>query len=256
MLNTAVKAARSASKVLFSYLENLAKLQVDVKGHNDFVTAADKSAEKEIIAVIQETYPDHAFLGEESGMIGESEYVWVIDPLDGTTNFIHGFPSFGISIALMHKGKALHGVIYDPLTNELFTASKGAGAYCNNRRLRVSNAAGLKGSLVGIGFPYREPDKIVLCNDIVANIFPHIAGFRVTGSAVLTLAYVAAGYLDAAFWLASLSPWDIAAGVLIVQEAGGLVSNFAGSEEFTSGEIVVGSPKPFKGLLQVINKLS
>ena len=251
LLNIAIKAARSAGKIIVRSLDHLDSLSIDEKGHNDFVTEIDKAAEAEIMRIVREAYPNHAFLGEESGVSGESDYVWVIDPLDGTTNFIHGFPSFAVSIGIKVKNQIQHGVIFDPLTGELFHGSRGEGAYLNNRRIRVTQKTSLDGTLLGTGFPYRQPELFNRQLAILNDLFTDVAGFRCIGSAALALAYVAAGRLDGA-WIACLSEWDMAAGILLIKEAGGLTSDFSGSEDFKDGTFIGGNPKIFKALLKRI----
>jgi myo-inositol-1(or 4)-monophosphatase len=220
MLNIAIGAARSAGNVIVRNLERVDRLTIGTKQRNDFVTEVDRLAEHEIIRVIHRAYPDHAILAEESGAQGDNEYEWVIDPLDGTTNFLHGFPQFAVSIALRHRGRLDQAVVYDPLRQELFTASRGSGATLNDRRIRVSRANGLTGSLLGTGFPFRQQQHLDAYLEMFRVLFPDAAGIRRAGAAALDLAYVAAGRLDG-FWEIGLSPWDIAAGALLVLEAGG-----------------------------------
>jgi len=252
IVNIAVRAARAAGVVIVRSLEQASTLQVDTKGTNDFVTEVDRRAEQEIIRIIRRAYPDHAILGEESGASGNDDSVWVIDPLDGTTNFIHGFPQFSVSIALRHRGRLEHGVVYDPMRQELFTATRGEGARLNDRRLRVSLAQGLAGTLLGTGFPFRLQHHLDDYLNCFRALFGQVADMRRPGSAALDLAYVAAGRLDG-FWEMGLSEWDMAAGALLILEAGGLVGDFAGGENFlASGNIVGGNPKVFRAILQTI----
>ena len=255
MLNTAIKAARSAGNIIVRSMDQLDTLSVSTKGRNDFVSEVDKNAEKEIIKIIRRAYPSHGFLAEESGSHeGDEESVWIIDPLDGTTNFLHGFPQFAVSIALKQKGRLEHAVIYDPLRQEIFSASRGSGAQLNDRRIRVSQAKGLEGSLLGTGFPFRQMDHLNNYIEILKSIIPQAAGVRRPGSAALDLAYVAAGRLDG-FWEFGLKPWDLAAGALLVQEAGGILSDFEGGSEFMrTGDIVAGNPKVMKAILQAIHR--
>lgn len=253
LLNIAIQAARNGGKIITRSLDRFDTVKVSEKGNNDFVTDIDKAVENEIMATISDAYPSHAFRNEESGVTGDDDYVWIVDPIDGTTNYIHGFPCFSISIAVKHKGVLQHGVIYDPVKGELFTASRGQGAYLNNRRMRVSQQLKLQSSLIGIGFPYRQPENLQKQLNTLKNIFPYVAGFRSIGSAALALAYVASGRLDG-MWLACLSEWDIAAGILLVMEAGGLVSNYQGEEEFSSGNIVAGNSKILKSILKYIEQ--
>ncbi|MBR0565201.1 inositol monophosphatase [Azoarcus sp. L1K30] len=252
-LNIAVKAARRAATVINRASTQLELLTVESKSPNDFVTEVDRAAEKAIIEVLREAYPGHGILAEESGESGaESEFVWIIDPLDGTTNFIHGFPQYAISIALAKNGVPEHCVVYNPINNELFTASRGGGAFLNDRRIRVSRRTRLSDALLGTGFPYREFGNIDAYLAMFRELTQKAAGIRRPGAAALDLAYVAAGRLDG-FWEIGLAPWDMAAGVLLVQEAGGLVSDFAGEGNFmTTGNVVAGTPKVFGQLLPII----
>ncbi len=250
MLNIAVRAARRAGDIINRSMDKLDSLDVVSKDHNDFVSAVDEAAEAAIIDTIKQAYPAHQIIAEESGSQGDSDYVWIIDPLDGTTNFLHGFPQFAVSIALKHQDKLQQAVIYDPVSQELFTGSRGAGAQLNNRRIRVSHRKELAGSLIGTGFPFRNDQDLDAYLDTFRAIAPKTAGIRRAGSAALDLAYIAAGRLDG-FWEFGLKPWDIAAGVLIIEEAGGLVSDMnGGNTYFESGNIVCGNPKVFKALLQ------
>ncbi len=256
MLTAAVKAARKAGSIVSRATLNLDTITVTTKRKNDFVTEVDKAAEEAIIDIIRKAYPDHGILAEESGASGKSdaEHVWIIDPLDGTTNFIHGFPQYAVSIGVTHKGILAHGVIFDPVKNELFTTSRGKGAYLNDRRMRVSGRIGLKASLIGTGFPFREIDNFDEYMAMFKSVTRETAGIRRAGSAALDLAYVAAGRLDG-FWEIGLSPWDIAAGALMIQEAGGLISNLDGDGDFlNAGNVVCGSPKVFTPLLQLVGK--
>jgi myo-inositol-1(or 4)-monophosphatase len=252
MLNIAVKAARRAGQVINRASHDVGHLKVDVKQQSDFVTEVDKAAEATIIDVIREAYPNHSFLAEESGASGGSEYQWIIDPLDGTTNYIHGFPQYAVSIGMAHKGVMTHAVIYDPNRNELFTASKGAGAYLNEKRIRVSKRPRLDEALIGTGFPYRVFDHIDAYIAIFKEVARKTAGMRRPGAASLDLAWVAAGRLDG-FWEFGLSPWDMAAGTLLITEAGGLVGDLAGEANYlNTGNLVAGNPKVFAQLLQLI----
>lgn len=251
-LNIATKAARAAGNIIVRSLERLDELQLTQKQQNDFVTDIDVQAEKTIIDIIRKNYPFHGILAEESGSTPGEETTWIIDPLDGTTNFIHGFPHFCVSIAVQQKGRIEHGLIYDPIRHEFFTTSRGGGAQLNNRRLRVSTRNQLQGSLLGTGFPFRNPTRLPSYLKTFQSLLTQVSGIRRAGSAALDLAYVAAGRFDG-YWEFDLKIWDIAAGALMVQEAGGLVSDIDGSENFlTSGNIVAGNPKVFKALLQNI----
>jgi myo-inositol-1(or 4)-monophosphatase len=251
-LNIAVKAARRAGGIINRATRDLDLVKVSAKQDKDFVTEVDRAAEAAIIEVLREAYPEHAILAEESGASGDSEHVWIIDPLDGTTNFIHGFPQFAVSIALAHKGVLTQAVVYDPTRNELFTATKGAGAFLNERRIRVSRRARLEETLIGTGFPFRVLDHADAYLRMFRDLMRRTAGIRRPGAASLDLAYVAAGRLDG-FWELGLSPWDMAAGALLITEAGGLVGDLTGEARYMeSGNIVGGNPKVFAQLLQVI----
>ncbi len=252
MLNIAVKAARRAGALINRASQDLDLLTVRSKRDNDFVSEVDTLAEQAIVDTLLEAYPEHAILAEERGRQGESEHLWIIDPLDGTTNFLHGFPQFAVSIGYLYRGVLTHAVVYDPSRNELFTASRGAGAFLNDRRIRVSKRQKLKESLIGTGFPFRDFSHLESYLKIFRDLLPQTAGLRRPGSASLDLAYVAAGRFDG-FWEAGLSPWDIAAGALLVLEAGGLIADFQGEERYLdSGNVVAGNPKVFAQLLHVI----
>ena len=253
MLNIAVKAARRAGSLINRATNDLDKLTIERKSQNDFVSEVDHAAERAIIDVLREAYPQHSILAEESGLADTgSEYQWIIDPLDGTTNFLHGFPQYCVSIALTVKGVLTHGVIYDPSRNDLFYATKGGGAFLNERRIRVSKTIYLKDGLIGTGFPYKEFSQFDRYIAMFKDITQKAAGVRRTGSAALDLAYVACGRYDG-FWEMGLSPWDMAAGALLIKEAGGLVTDFAGEDNFmTSGTIVAATPKVFPGLLSIV----
>lgn len=252
-INIANAAARNAGKAILRGLERLDTIRVTAKGHKDFVTEIDKQAEKIIVDTIRKSYPHHAILAEESGIsITEHDITWIIDPLDGTKNFIHGFPHFAVSIAIKNKDRIEHGLIYDPIRQETFTASRGAGAQLNNRRIRVSNRIYLQTALLGTGFPFRETQSVADYLKVFSEFTIASSGIRRAGSAALDLAYVAAGRLDG-FWESGLSPWDIAAGVLLVKEAGGLIIDYQGTENYlTNGEIIAGPLKIVKEMLKVI----
>jgi len=248
LLNIAIRAARRAGDVIVRYVDRLDTLTVKAKERNDFVSEVDRQAEDEIIQIIRGAYPDHAILGEESGAhhSHDAEWSWVIDPLDGTTNFLHGFPVFSISIAVKHRGRLEHGAVYDPLRNELFTASRGGGAQLNSRRIRVTGLKTLEGALIGTGFPFRENQNLDLYLKMFAAVTRKAAGVRRAGSAALDLAYVAAGRMDG-FWELGLKEWDIAAGALMVQEAGGSVGHLDGRSGFPeNGDVLCGGQKIFK----------
>jgi len=251
-LNIAVRAARSAGNVIIRNLGKLESLTIHSKDRNDFVTEVDQKAEREIIGILRKAFPDHGILAEESGLSEGNDFQWIIDPLDGTTNFLHGFPQFAVSIALRHKGRMEQGVIYDPLRQELFTATRGAGAMLNDRRIRVAKRDSLEGALLGTGFPFKAQQHLDAYLDMFRALFPRTAGIRRPGSAALDLAYVAAGRLDG-FWEIGLNIWDMAAGVLLIQEAGGLSSDFVGGHNYLeSGNIVAGNPKIFADMLKTI----
>jgi Archaeal fructose-1,6-bisphosphatase and related enzymes of inositol monophosphatase family len=255
MLTIAVKAARRAGSIINRAAQNLDLLHVSRKAHSDFVSEVDGAAEEAIIGILLDAYPNHSILAEESGAQGDvskSEYQWIIDPLDGTTNFLHGFPHYSVSIGLMHKNILFQAVVYNPAANELFTASRGAGAYLNDHRLRVSKRAQLADSLIGTGFPFREFTHAEAYLAMFKDIMPRVAGIRRPGSAALDLAYVAAGRYDG-FWEFGLSPWDMAAGCLLITEAGGLVGDMEGNDSYLqSGNVLAGNPRIFGQLLQVI----
>ena len=254
MLNIAVKAARRAGSIINRAALEGGALEVKAKDKNDFVTQVDRAAEQAIIGVIRTAYPEHRILAEESGDTpgARPEYLWVIDPLDGTTNYIHGFPQYCVSIALEHKGVLAHAVVYDPGKNELFTASRGRGAFLDDRRMRVSKCLQLKDALVGTGFPFKELSRLDLYLRQLRTLMTSCAGVRRAGAAALDLAYVAAGRLDA-FWEMGLSRWDMAAGALLIQEAGGLVADLQGGGGYLDrGEIAAATPKVMAQLLEAM----
>jgi myo-inositol-1(or 4)-monophosphatase len=260
MLNIANTAARKAGQLILRASEELDMVQVEEKGKNDFVSEVDRRAEEEIIYHLRKAFPDHAIEGEEGGLRegrdGASDYSWVIDPLDGTTNFLRGIPHYAISIACKYRGKLEHALIYDPVRDETFSASRGRGAKLNDRRIRVSKRSSLDGALIGTGIPFRShlQDKLPAYTRSLEAVATQTAGIRRAGAAALDLAYVAAGRLDG-FWEIGLREWDIAAGALLVIEAGGLVSDFAGGNNYLkSGDVVAGNPKCFKSLLQAVNR--
>ena len=251
-LNIAVKAARRAGALINRAALDVDRLTVTKKGPADFVSEVDRMVENAIIAVLREAYPDHAFLGEEGGAVGESEFQWIIDPIDGTTNFLHGFPMYCTSIALVHKGVITQAVIYDPVRNDLFTASRGSGAFLNERRIRVSSQTRMEDALIGSGFPFSSMEHQERYLRMFAEVMRKSAGIRRPGSAALDLAYVAAGRYDG-FWELGLKPWDMAAGTLLIQEAGGLVSDLEGEDRFLqTGHVVAGNPKIFAQLLPMV----
>jgi myo-inositol-1(or 4)-monophosphatase len=254
MLSIAVRAARRAGSIINRAALAGGNLQVQSKRANDFVTEVDRSAEAAIIEIVQKSYPEHGILGEESGSIGtgKQEYRWIIDPLDGTTNFIHGFPQYCVSIAVERRGALTHAVVYDPLRDELFTASKGGGAFLNDRRIRVSKCTRLGDALLGTGFPFKELNRVDLYVKQLKYLMETTSGVRRAGAAALDLAYVACGRLDG-FWELGLSPWDVAAGALLIQEAGGLVADLDGDQTFLeSGDVCAAAPKLFPAFLQAL----
>jgi myo-inositol-1(or 4)-monophosphatase len=253
-MNIAVRAARRAGEVIVRSIPRLDAVQVETKGRNDFVSEVDRLAEQEIIGTIRRLHPDHAFLAEESGHSGEAdpEYLWIVDPLDGTTNFLHGFPTFSVSIALQRRGRLEQAVVYDPLRQELFTASRGEGAQLDGKRIRASKLRNLEGALIGTGFPYRENARwLEPYLAMLKTVMSSAAGIRRPGSAALDLAYVAAGRLDG-FWEVGLSPWDTAAGTLLIQEAGGRIGTLTGEEYRQGGNVVAGNPRVYEALLAAL----
>jgi len=251
-LNIAIRAARAAGDSIVREMDRACDISIESKGKNDFVTEVDKNAEEIIINTIKNAYPNHAFLAEETGLSGEGDFLWIIDPLDGTTNFLHGFPHFAVSIALQHKGVLDQAVIYDPLKQELFTASKGTGALLNNKKIRVTSKKSLDGALLGTGFPYNNEKAVTHFIKSFKAFFPNVAGIRRAGVASLDLAYVACGRLDG-FWEFALKPWDIAAGALIVQEAGGINVELMGEIDFMkTGNIISANPKMIKAMLKTL----
>ena len=253
VLTIAVKAARRAGSIITRASQDVGALKVRSKTFNDFVSEVDHAAERSIIETLQEAYPDHGFLGEESGADRiDAENVWIIDPLDGTTNFLHGFPQYSVSIALMQQGVLTQAVVYDPNRNDLFTATRGRGAFLNDKRIRVSSRAKLQESIIGTGIPFRDFEHLDTYLGMFKDMVKKTSGIRRPGSAALDLAYVAAGWFDG-FWEIGLSKWDIAAGALLVQEAGGIIGDFEGNEKWIeSGNIVAGNPKVFGQMLQTL----
>jgi len=249
MLNIAVRAARSAGRILLRYLEHTDRIAVTSKHRNDFVSEVDHRAEEAIIRELHSKYPDHAILAEESGEHQGSGFQWVIDPLDGTTNYLHGFPQFCVSIALKYRNRLEQAVVYDPLREEMFTASRGQGAQLNDRRLRVTGHPTLEGTLIGTGLPYGDYSHLDSYLGIYKAMIRDTAGIRRTGSAPLDLAYVAAGRLDG-FWELGLAQWDIAAGALLVSEAGGTVSDLAGGDRYPeTGNVIAGNLKVHQAMV-------
>ena len=259
MINVAVKAARAAGSIINRAALDIESVRVSQKKANDFVTEVDHAAEQAIIETLLTAYPGHGIWAEESGKehgAQDSEYVWIIDPLDGTTNFIHGLPVYCVSIALAVKGKVEQAVVYDPTRNDLFTATKGRGAFLNDRRLRVSKRTELKQSLISTGFPFREGDSFNQYLAMMGDMMQRTAGLRRPGAAALDLAYVAAGYTDG-FFEFGLQAWDVAAGSLLITEAGGLVGNFTGEANFLDQqECLAGNPKIYGQLVNTLGKYS
>lgn len=244
LLNVAVMAAHRGGDTLIRSLNQLDRIKVEVKGRNDYVSEVDRAAERAVIATIHKHYPEHAILAEESGAQGESEYEWVIDPLDGTTNYLHGFPIFAVSVAVLHKGAMEHAAVHDPMRQETFTASRGGGAQLNGHKIRVSGTSSLERALIGTGFPFRHAERtfepyFAMLRKAIANT----SGVRRPGAAAIDLCYVAAGRLDA-FWELGLSKWDMAGGALVIREAGGIVTALDGGDGFLeTGHILAGTPK-------------
>jgi myo-inositol-1(or 4)-monophosphatase len=255
MLNIAIKGARAAGAIINRASLDLERLQVNSKAPNDFVTEVDHAAEAAIIDTLLAAYPGHGILAEESGSARgarDSEYVWIIDPLDGTTNFIHGLPTYAVSIGLAFRNQMQQAVVYDPARNDLFYATKGRGAYLNDKRLRVSRRTRMADALIGTGFPFRRGDDLGLYLKMLETVMKSCAGMRRPGAAALDLCYVAAGWYDG-FFESGLSAWDVAAGSLLVTEAGGLVGNFTGEADFLhQREVVAGSPKIYGQLVQLL----
>lgn len=255
MTRIAIRAAHEAGKLILQYADKVDRLPIDIKGKNDFVSDVDRGAEQIIMDTIHKAYPDHSILAEESGnhTKQDSEFQWIIDPLDGTTNYLHGFPQYSISIGLQHKGVLVSAVVYDPMRDETFSASKGNGALINDRKMRVTNRNSLDGALIGTGFPYRDHTFIDEYLNMFRDIVKATAGIRRPGSAALDLAYVASGRTDG-FWEFGLSQWDIAAGILLITESGGIVSDLnGGSKYLETGNIVAGSVKVHQALLATIH---
>ena len=252
LLNIAVRAARRAGDLIVRNVDRVPTLNVRSKSRNDFVSEVDHMAERDIIETIRRTHPDHGFLGEEGGRSGGDEFVWIIDPLDGTTNFLHGFPTFAVSLACQYRGRIEHAVVYDPMRQELFTASRGDGAQLDGRRIRVSKQATIEGALIGTGFPYRENSRWMdPYLAMLKTVMQQSAGIRRPGAAALDLAYVAAGRIDA-FWEIGLNAWDTAAGSLLITEAGGRIGTLTGGEYRQNGNVLAGSPKVYEAMLECL----
>jgi myo-inositol-1(or 4)-monophosphatase len=254
LINIATKAIRSASKIILHATDRLDAIHITEKSHNDFVTDIDQQVEQEIIKIIHESYPDHAIVGEESGVSGASDYTWIIDPIDGTTNFLHGHPHFCVAVGVKYKDRMEHGIIYDPLRQELFSATAGSGAFLNNRRIRVAQRKQLAGTLISLCLGNKIDKDLEGYLKILASILPQAAGIRRSGSSVLDLAYVACGRIDGVCSM-SLAPWDIAAGSLIIQEAGGIVTDFSGGNNYLfTGNMVAGNQNISKIILQIVQE--
>ncbi|MGD8430054.1 MAG: inositol monophosphatase family protein [Ectothiorhodospiraceae bacterium] len=252
MVNIAVRAARSAGNVIVRHMDRLDRLNVEAKGVNDFVSDVDRMAEQEIVRTLNKAYPDHNIVGEEFGGDDSGENVWIVDPLDGTSNYLHGFPHFAVSIAFKHRGVLDVGVIYDPVRQELFTAKRGGGATFESRRVRMRPLRSVDGALLGTGFPFRHPEHMDAYMGMFRDLLSRAGDIRRAGSAALDLAYVACGRLDG-FWEIGLKPWDMAAGALMITEAGGMVGDFTGGEGYmSSGNMVAGSPKLFRDMVKTI----
>ena len=252
MLTIAIRAARIAGDLIQRSAENVDRLSINKKSKNDFVTEVDLIAEQEIIKIILNAYPEHSILAEESGEHKGNDYVWIIDPLDGTTNFLHGYPQYAVSIALKRKGRIEVGVVYDPLRDELFTAEKGGGAMLNNRRIRVSKQTNINEALLGTGLPFKYPEHFDSYLQMFKTLMGNTAGIRRAGSAALDLAYLSTGRLDG-FWEIGLKPWDMAAGILLVQEAGGVITDFSFENDYLkSGNLIAGNPKMHQAMYAAI----
>jgi len=255
LLNIAIRAARRAGDLIVRNLDRVPSLPVKAKSRNDFVTEVDHMAERDIMETVRRMYPDHGFLAEESGRSGGDEYIWIIDPLDGTTNFLHGFPVFAVSIGVEVRGRMEHAVVYDPMRQELYTASRGDGAQLDGKRIRVSKQSELEGALIGTGFPYRANTRWM--DDYLAMLklmMEKTAGLRRPGCASLDLAYVAAGRIDG-FWEIGLGPWDTAAGTLLITEAGGRIGTLTGGEYKQGGNVIAGTPKVYEAMIESLGPL-
>lgn len=258
IVNTGIKAARRAGSLMIRYLDRLEQVQVEKKGRRDFVSEIDRLAEEEIIAIIRQGYPGHRILAEESGVNPGRDHTddnvpeWIVDPLDGTTNFLHADPHFAVSIGVRKGGNLEHAIIYDPLRDELFTASRNQGAQLNSRRIRVSGKGNLNESLLGTGFSVRNLEKVDNVMRVMRGLLPRVSNLKISGSAALDLAYVACGRLDG-YWEQGINAWDMAAGSLLVREAGGLVADFSGGQDFLErGDVVAANPRLFNELLTVV----
>lgn len=240
-INIAINAAHIAGDLMRQEFPKVASIPVTQKARHDYVTEIDKSSEAQIVREIKRYHPDHAILGEEGGAHGESDHVWVIDPLDGTSNYLHGIPHFGISIALQIKGRTEHAVVYDPMRDEMFSASRGSGAHLNNTRIRVSARTSLDSAIAATAFPFRQRGMMSVYTGIFSDVFRKIEDIRRNGAAALDLAWVAAGRMDAYFEI-GLKPWDVAAGALLVREAGGVVTDFDGNDAVEQSHSILAAP--------------
>ncbi len=261
ILRVGVKAARRAGNIILRHMGNLEQITVEKKGRNDFVSQIDRLAEEDIIDTIRYGYPDHAIVAEESGTQKGKDaitdkhdsYKWIIDPLDGTTNYLHGHPQFAVSIGVTRNDILEHAIIFDPLRDELYTATRGSGAHLNDRRIRVSKAHKLEGALLATGFPFKKLEYIDAWKRVFTALLPKVSDIRRAGAASLDLAYLACGRVDG-FWEAGLKPWDIAAGCLLIREAGGLIADFQGNQEYMqSGHLVAANALIFNELLKIVN---
>jgi myo-inositol-1(or 4)-monophosphatase len=254
ILNVAIEAAHAAGEVMRRQVQHVDAIPFEKKARHDYVSEVDRACEAEIVREIKRFYPDHAFLCEESGASGDGEYVWVIDPLDGTSNYLHGLPHFAVSIALQINGRTQHAVVYDPIRDELFNASRGSGAFMNNKRMRVSSRNGLDGAVLATAFPFRERDKLPAFGRVFQAVFSKIEDIRRAGTASLDLAWVAAGRMDGYFEI-GIKPWDVAAGALLVREAGGVVMDFNGNDAVEDAGSIIAAPyKVMTPLRQIIDE--
>lgn len=253
-MNVAVEAAHAAGEIMRRQMQHVDAIPFDKKARHDYVSEVDRACEAEIVRQIKRFYPDHAFNCEESGSTGDSDHVWVIDPLDGTSNYLHGLPHFAASIALQINGRTQHAVVYDPIRDELFNASRGSGAYLNSKRIRVSSRNGLEGAILATAFPFRQRQKLPAFGRVFQSVFSKIEDIRRAGTASLDLAWVAAARMDGYFEV-GLKPWDVAAGALLVREAGGVVMDFDGNDDVeNSGSVIAAPYKVMTPLRQIIGE--